>query len=431
MTNDGAVPEDLTRHLEMARQKAKTDGAARSSNGSRDSSADKEEGPSTSDGSAKPQIKFADQVKMDDAVDEHGMLRRPMQRSTEEHIAFVERQRNPGDSAVLRIPGPRDADAGVAPEAVDESDPVNQTISRRASTFDASRQSTEFAHFNDDHIENDPTRRNITIAEPTRSPVIERAADDVSAAKHVFGALRLRKPRIMHREKLHEEKHHHSGRSNTLQTIKSALSWDKEEGIPYLSWEPTLGRNSAFANLTEEQREELGGIEYRSLKSLALILTLYFWGFWIFGILCLLPWIMKSETYGSIVEQDGQGRVWWGIFTAGSAFTDLGYTLTPNSMISFDTAVWPLLLMSYLIIIGNTGFPIMLRIIIWTTSKYLPRNSGIYEELKFLLDHPRRCFTLLFPGKATWWLFWILVILNGLDLIFFIVLDVSRLYSLL
>ena len=68
----------------------------------------------------------------------------------------------------------------------------------------------------------------------------------------------------------------------------------------------------------------------------------------------------------------------------------------------------------------------MLRFIIWVTSQYVPRSSGIFEELKFLLDHPRRCFTLLFPSKATWGLFWILVILNGLDLIFFIVLDLGN-----
>ena len=43
--------------------------------------------------------------------------------------------------------------------------------------------------------------------------------------------------------------------------------------MPYLSWTPTIGRNSAFIDLTEEQREELGGIEYRALKTLALILV--------------------------------------------------------------------------------------------------------------------------------------------------------------
>jgi len=94
-------------------------------------------------------------------------------------------------------------------------------------------------------------------------------------------------------------------------------------------------------------------------------------------------------------------------------------------MISFQKAVLPLLLGAFLIVIGNTGFPCMLRFVIWSASYLVPQGSGVWEELKFLLDHPRRCFTLLFPSTATWWLFWILVILNGLDLIFFIVLDVG------
>lgn len=114
-----------------------------------------------------------------------------------------------------------------------------------------------------------------------------------------------------------------------------------------------------------------------------------------------------------------------GVFTPASMFNDLGFTLTPDSMESFQTAVVPLLLGSFLIIIGNTGFPCMLRVVIYIASRLVPKESGVWEELKFLLDHPRRCFTLLFPNSATWWLFWILVILNGLDLIFFIVLDVS------
>ncbi len=109
-------------------------------------------------------------------------------------------------------------------------------------------------------------------------------------------------------------------------------------------------------------------------------------------------------------------------------FNDLGFTLTPDSMIPFQQAVLPLLLGSFLIVIGNTGFPCMLRFVIWVASLLVPHNSGVWEEFKFLLDHPRRCFTLLFPTQATWWLFWILVILNGLDLIFFIILDV-RFYT--
>ena len=67
----------------------------------------------------------------------------------------------------------------------------------------------------------------------------------------------------------------------------------------------------------------------------------------------------------------------------------------------------------------------MLRFIIWVTSLFVRRDSGLWEELRFLLDHPRRCFTLLFPSTATWWLFAVLVILNAIDLIFFIILDLN------
>lgn len=120
-----------------------------------------------------------------------------------------------------------------------------------------------------------------------------------------------------------------------------------------------------------------------------------------------------------------------GFFTPASMFNDLGFTLNPDSMIMFQLAVLPLLLGTFLIIIGNTGFPCMLRFVIWLASKCVPYRSGVWEEFKFLLDHPRRCFTLLFPSGANWWLFWVLVLLNGIDLIFFIILDVihSRQYT--
>jgi hypothetical protein len=67
----------------------------------------------------------------------------------------------------------------------------------------------------------------------------------------------------------------------------------------------------------------------------------------------------------------------------------------------------------------------MLRFIIWSISLLVPKESALWEELRFLLDHPRRCFTLLFPSKATWWLFWILVTLNVVDLVLFIILDLN------
>ncbi|CAI4043575.1 hypothetical protein SKDZ_10G0870 [Saccharomyces kudriavzevii ZP591] len=191
----------------------------------------------------------------------------------------------------------------------------------------------------------------------------------------------------------------------------------------YLSWQPTIGRNSNFLGLTRAQKDELGGVEYRAIKLLCTILTVYYIGWHIVGFVMLVPWIILRKYYGEIVRGDGVSPTWWGFWTAMSAFNDLGLTLTPNSMMSFDKAAYPLIVMIWFIIIGNTGFPILLRCIIWIMFKLSPDLSQMRESLGFLLDHPRRCFTLLFPKAATWWLLLTLAGLNITDWILFIILD--------
>lgn len=369
-----------------------------------------------------PGIRFAGTVKRSDGVKDDLALKQPRQRTDEDHIAILERQRNNTGDDILRIPGPRDVERGLRPSKVDEGDPEEpEPIPPPRANTDPERGRGQR-----------PERPKITIQEPPGKPSkMDEINDDARAFLNVLTPFRLRKPRFMSNppgDNVHHDRDaplSKMRRRRTLENIRHALSRDNEaDEAPYLSWQPTLGRNSQFHDMSEEQREELGGIEYRSLKTLSMILTLYYWGFWILAIVCLTPWIIHSP-WGAIVDKAGQSRAWWGIFTGNSAFMDLGFTLTPDSMNSFNTAVFPLLVMSFFIIIGNTGFPIMLRFIIWVTSIYVPSHSGLWEELRFLLDHPRRCFTLLFPSAATWWLFWVLVILNGIDLIFFIILDLG------
>ncbi|KAI6090381.1 potassium transport protein TRK1/TRK2 [Hypoxylon rubiginosum] len=382
-----------------------------------------------------PQIKFADEVTRSDAIEsDDDEPRLPPKRTDAEHIAILERQRKI-DKSVLRIPGPRDADRGALPEELDEEGPDGAGFlgrRRRESSVERPHRPPS-PHRLGNHPERQPT---ITIEEPVHPRFREQhdwpeeIAEDVEAGVHTIGAL---KPRFPKKE---GEKLQHTdtadiatqNKNNPLRRLVSVLTQDKhkdEDPMPYLSWQPTIGRNSAFIGLSEEQREELGGIEYRSLKTLALVVTIYFFGYTFFGMITLLPWILvNNEYYGSIVDAAGQSKVWWGFFTANSAFMDLGFTLTSDSMNSFNTAIFPLLVMSFLIILGNTGFPIMLRFMIWLFSLVVPRGSGLWEELRFLLDHPRRCFTLLFPSNATWWLFFILVVLNGVDLILFLILDI-------
>jgi Trk-type K+ transport system membrane component len=54
----------------------------------------------------------------------------------------------------------------------------------------------------------------------------------------------------------------------TAAPSRRSVSSARGADLPYLSKEATIGRNSNFYKLTAEDRERLGGIEYRALKLL-------------------------------------------------------------------------------------------------------------------------------------------------------------------
>jgi len=95
-------------------------------------------------------------------------------------------------------------------------------------------------------------------------------------------------------------------------------------------------------------------------------------------------------------------------------------------MVAFQDATWPMLLMSFLAFAGNTLYPVVLRLVIWCMSKLVPKQSSLQEPLGFLLQHPRRCYTLLFPSKPTWILFGIIFALNFIDVLLIILLDLDN-----
>lgn len=187
-------------------------------------------------------------------------LRLPQRLSPEQHIAFLENQRNPKNKETLRIPGPREFDRGHVPEHLTwegDGGPLSHQVT---SPVEARANPGEF-----------PFRRQITIEAPdhprqraetgTFSKLSRRrtkASDQVAGTGGDDGdssAPRLRT------------------RTGTLQSLRNWGGSREDISMPYLSWQPTIGRNSAFVDLTEEQREELGGIEYRSLKTLAVVLV--------------------------------------------------------------------------------------------------------------------------------------------------------------
>ena len=249
----------------MTAEKDKDDHIAESVSPST-SSNEKKESLDSLDRTAKPQlldtsipkalsfhrnITFADEVKSPD-TDYHQSLHTQLPLSAEQHIAILENQRNPKDKGTLRIPGPREFDRGDLPQTLDQGGQDQPDKLEEISQLNS----------NDHTVE-----RNITIDEPNHPRSRTRTS--------TFPKFNLYKPGSSNQNPTNDgasspQMRHRTG---TFSSVKSSQNREKDKENPYLSWQPTIGRNSAFMDLTEEQREELGGIEYRTLKTLALLLV--------------------------------------------------------------------------------------------------------------------------------------------------------------
>ncbi|KAH7305712.1 cation transport protein-domain-containing protein [Rhexocercosporidium sp. MPI-PUGE-AT-0058] len=180
----------------------------------------------------------------------------------------------------------------------------------------------------------------------------------------------------------------------------------------------TVGRNSTFHGLSRSERESVVCVEYRSIKLLRLVVALYVVLHQLLGAIGLALYFQLNKA--DVIGLDGVNPVSLGIFNSISAFNNAGMSLMNNSMMPFRTDRFPVLLMSFLMLVGNTAFPIFLRIILWVILKTAPRRSSYdqtRETLTYILKYPRRVYTHLFPTQETRYLFFGLLVLNAIDLI--------------
>lgn len=193
----------------------------------------------------------------------------------------------------------------------------------------------------------------------------------------------------------------------------------------------TTGRNAQFFGLTRAEREHLGGVEYRAISLLAWIVPIYF-VLWQFLGSIGLGWYMANNKR-STTEENGINPWWLGVFNAISAFNNSGMSLLDANMIPFQTSIYTLITMGLLILAGNTAYPLFLRLILWTLLKLLcliyPNTNSFPEHkatLRFVLRYPRRVYTNLFPSAPTWWLLFMVVVLNGIDWAAFELLNIGN-----
>ncbi|KAJ7772100.1 cation transport protein-domain-containing protein [Mycena maculata] len=223
-------------------------------------------------------------------------------------------------------------------------------------------------------------------------------------------------------------------RTMTLPRTTTLTSQRGEIGVnvkpaPYISFDAIVGRNSAFQQLTKEQQDELGGVEYRALKALLWIVAGYHIGIQLVAFTVIAPYMAQSRWAATFLPPMQHKKImstWFSLFQVVSAYTNTGMSLVDQSMVPFQRAYPTIVFMVLLVLAGNTAFPIFLRLLIWILSCIVPAESRTSETLHFLLDHPRRCFIYLFPSHQTWFLVTVVLTLNLTDWFFFMVLDIGN-----
>lgn len=182
------------------------------------------------------------------------------------------------------------------------------------------------------------------------------------------------------------------------------------------------------SQLTREQRYRIGGAEYQALDILVHLVPIYYIGTVIlFGFFFRI--YIACSTYAQEVlrtsNPTGPIDPWhFSFFQSLSSFNNLGIMLLDSSMVPFQNAPAPLLLTIFLILCGNTAYAINLRFIIWCLYKLTPSSRHMRREaLRYLLDHPRRCYTTLFPSTQTYWLLFTLIVITLVELTSFLALN--------
>ncbi|KAI9494167.1 cation transport protein-domain-containing protein [Zychaea mexicana] len=177
--------------------------------------------------------------------------------------------------------------------------------------------------------------------------------------------------------------------------------------------------------LTRKQRYAIGGAEYRALDFLANFIPIVYFGTNILFSFAMRIYVAADDyAQEALRTSNSNGPVdpwFFSIFTTFSAYNNLGLSPLAASLTPFLNAPAPLLLLSFTIMMGNVGYAIVLRFYIWCLYKLMPRSWTMDREtLRYLLDHPRRCYTSLFPATQTWWLVFVLVAINSVEFIVFL-----------
>ncbi|KAL6055112.1 low affinity potassium transporter [Balamuthia mandrillaris] len=191
----------------------------------------------------------------------------------------------------------------------------------------------------------------------------------------------------------------------------------EEEGTMYLS-----RRTSSV--LCREKNSVSGWVEYRALDKVLLWVGLYLFVLHVSSFLVLAIYLQLSSEAQHILHKNEENSWFWAFFHSLAALSNAGFALMPHSLEQMNHLSLVLLVLSGLTLLGNTAYPCVLRLMLWLRYRYhrSRRNPERYLY-RYLLQHPRRCMTHLFPQKETMVLFFIILAFTFVEWGSFVFLD--------
>eukprot|EP00301_Raphidiophrys_heterophryoidea_P021908 c6192_g1_i1.p1 GENE.c6192_g1_i1~~c6192_g1_i1.p1 ORF type:complete len:739 (-),score=137.91 c6192_g1_i1:763-2979(-) len=190
-----------------------------------------------------------------------------------------------------------------------------------------------------------------------------------------------------------------------------------------LSIIPVVIRRQYFRQGYYAQRHSAKGhrneVEYKALGLINKLALGINFGTQILAALILSLYMALDPSRSRLCKSNNVSPWWFSIFISFSAFNNAGFALFSDNLIKFKDDAFVLVFISILILMGNTAYPVLLRTVVYVQHKLHPQNSG-YE---YLLTHPRRCSTHLFPRLHTSFVAFFVFSFTSFMLITFLALD--------
>ena len=182
------------------------------------------------------------------------------------------------------------------------------------------------------------------------------------------------------------------------------LVWIQFGGLIMLSMAAPIAR-LIFHYRTKDPRdgfEVMSPQTVRILKIVIATIVSYLVVVQLLAFIILGAYLSADDAANAVMKANGvHNPWWWALFYTMSAFQNAGFALMSSSIVPFSNDRLVSLVIAFLIMAGNTLYPIFFRAILVSIKK-LTCNERLRNDLEELLQNPRSYYYLLFPSFNTW-----------------------------